>query len=151
MAQSQISVSNKEQQAMQNASLFKGYWFYFQDGDTEIAVHGSAWSGRETVYVNDNPVSDKRVLHKLKSEHKFTHNGKEYRVVFDVTNPLTGAIECSLYSGYTGRKLLAKQTKAFIEKGNKSVWVTLLTLFLIGAGVGALMVFAGVYVGRMLA
>jgi hypothetical protein len=127
------TASHTKQATMATASLVNGYWFYFNDNDTEIAVHGSAWSGRETVYVNDNPVSDKRELFKCSSNHEFTHNGFNYRVNYHLTNVLTGSLECSLYRD---NKLLASQTKGFLGK-SKGSWLFVVGMFLAGVGFGA--------------
>ena len=118
---------------MATVNFINGYWFYFQDGDTDIAVHGSAWSGRETVYVNDNPVSSKRELLKFTSDHYFTHNAHEYQVRYHLKNVLTGSLECEVYRD---GKLLASQTKGFVKQGKKA-WQMMLLLFLIGFGVGS--------------
>lgn len=127
------TASHTQQATMATASFVNGYWFYFNDGDSEIAVHGSAWSGRETVYLNDNPVSDKRELLKFSSDHAFTHNGHEYRVNYHLTNVLTGALECTLYRD---GKLFASQTKGILGKSRGS-WLFILGMFLAGLGFGA--------------
>lgn len=138
MAQSNTNTSatlnsQAQQNAMATVTLIDGYWFYFQDEGTDIAVHGSAWSGKETVYVNDNPVSDKRALLSCVSEHEFTHGAHDYKVRYEVTSLMCGALECSLFKDGT---LLASQKKAYIEK-NKNTWMKVLFLFFAGFGFGS--------------
>ncbi len=113
-------------------SPMKGYWFYFQDGDDEIAVFGSGWSGKEIVYFNDNPVSECRNV-KFKSTHEFVANEKNYRVVYEVVGMLKGHVKCSLY--INDRKT-DEQNKAALVKQGKMSWTTLVVSFIIGLAVG---------------
>ena len=126
--------ANNKKDTMSSANFIDGFWFYFQDGDTDIAVHGSAWSGKETVYVNDNPVSSKRELLKLVSEHEFVHNGHQYRVRYHVTSLIRADLECSVYKD---GQLLAAQTKGVVKTA-KQGWLTILKMFVFGLIFGAL-------------
>jgi hypothetical protein len=56
------------------ASLYKGLWFVFKDDDRDIAMHSSALSGQERIFVNGELVSKKRVF-SLKSNHRFYFEG----------------------------------------------------------------------------
>lgn len=115
---------------MNIVSITNGYWFYFQHESVEIAVHGSAWSGKETVYLNDNPVSEQRNLTSLNSKHQFRHEGKEYRVKFAVISTLRGELECHLE---VDGELLSRQTKAWIEDLSTRDWILkLLPFFIVG-------------------
>jgi hypothetical protein len=49
----------------------KGFWFYFEHQGHDISVHGSAWSGKETIYMDNHPVSDKRNLTSFTGKHDF--------------------------------------------------------------------------------
>jgi hypothetical protein len=76
-------------------SLLKGFWFIFQDGDREIAAHGSALTGHEQIFVNKQLISEKRSL-SMTSRHQFTWEENIYEIVFHVPNILTGKMDCSL-------------------------------------------------------
>lgn len=62
------------------ASLSKGLWFTFRDGNREITAYGS-FTGKEHVFVNDNLISKKRTLG-LTSTHRFIFEKDTYEVVF---------------------------------------------------------------------
>ncbi len=74
----------------------KGYIFLFTDGNDEIEIHGSALSGKEVVYYNEEIVSEKRSFG-ITSHHLFNRGDNNYKVTFTITSLLRGAIECSLY------------------------------------------------------
>ena len=113
---------------MSKVTIKDGFWFFFEDDGIEIAVNASAFSGKETVYVNDNPVSEKRSYGFL-SLHNFQYKGKHYRVKCDVVNIITQKVECSLS---INGKVQYTQTKAYITGG---VWGVFKQLgFWIGIG-----------------
>ena len=114
--------------AMSSPNFIDGYWFYFNDGDTDIAVHGSAWSGKETVYVNDNPVSSKRELLKTVSEHQFVHSGHQYQVRYHITSLMRGDLQCEVFKD---GELLASQSKAFVSSSKRS-WLNIVKMFGVG-------------------
>lgn len=95
------------------ASVFKGYRFEFSDRDVNIEVQASSWSGKESVRINGELVSDKRALTDVTSEHLITRKHHSYRVVLRITNILTGNVECKLYRDDL---LIGSQRKAVIEK-----------------------------------
>jgi hypothetical protein len=115
---------------MSTVTIRNGYWFFFEDQGTEIAVNASAFSGKETVYMNDNPVSEKRSMGVI-SLHNFQYNGKHYRIKFDVLNILTQKIECTLY---VDGKIHSTETKAYITGG----WKGFVKQFFSWVGFGAL-------------
>lgn len=121
---------------MKSVSMRNGYWFYFEVDGLEIVAHGSAYSGKETVYINDNPVSEKRNLFSTNGTHTFQHQGKQYKVTFDVTNILTGKLTCKLFIDET---LQAEQTKAYVESSTQGILTflkTFLIFVLVGGGIG---------------
>ncbi|MDY6929686.1 MAG: hypothetical protein SWN10_21630 [Pseudomonadota bacterium] len=122
------SSKHNQSAAMASPNFIDGYWFYFNDGDTDIAVNGSAWSGKETVYVNDNPVSSKRELLKTVSEHHFVHNGHKYLVRYHITSLMRGNLECEVFKN---GELLASQSKAFVSSSKRS-WLNILKMFAFG-------------------
>ncbi|WP_339721180.1 hypothetical protein [uncultured Paraglaciecola sp.] len=100
---------------MSKVTIKEGFWFFFEDEGIEITANASTFSGKETVYVNDNPVSEKRSYGTL-SLHNFQYNGKHYRVKFDVLNIWTQKVECTLSIDGT---VQFTETKAYINGG---VW-----------------------------
>jgi hypothetical protein len=106
-----------------------GYWFFFEDDNNKIAMHGSAISGKETIYVNDEVVSETR-NYRFKSEHLFKIKGVKYKVEFKVKNMLKGELVCRLFRE---DKLLKTETKAYFQKDNKTILITsLATGFITG-------------------
>ncbi|NNJ71796.1 MAG: hypothetical protein HKP09_01305 [Enterobacterales bacterium] len=119
----------EEGNKVEKTSVFNGFWFYFQDGDDEIAVFGSGWSGKEVVYFNDNPVSEDRTF-KFESTHEFTKNNKTYKIVYKVISMLTGETHCLLY---IDGELKDEQKKAVIAKGSgKKALLSILGFFAVG-------------------
>lgn len=94
-------------------SLLSGYQFNFQDGDTNVVVNASAWSGKEVVLVDQEEVSSKRNSHKMSTIHDFQANGKSYRVELQITNLFTGEVDCKLFREDC---LIGYQHKGFSEK-----------------------------------
>ncbi|GIU11250.1 MULTISPECIES: hypothetical protein [unclassified Shewanella] len=122
---------------MDSVTITNGYWYYFNDQDVRITAHGSGYSGKETIYVNDEVVSDKRNLVKMNSCHKFCHLGNDYEVRFKVTSLMKATVECSLYRN---NQHLATETKAFLSKDNQSVKKQIFMCFLAGLVFGGLFV-----------
>lgn len=117
---------------MSKVTIKDGFWFFFEDDGIEIAVNASAFSGKETVYVNDNPVSEKR-SYGLLSLHNFQYKGKYYRVKCDVINMWSQKIECSLS---INGKLQFTETKAYITGGIRGLLKVLGFWIGIGVSVG---------------
>lgn len=117
---------------MSKATIKDGFWYFFEDDGIEIAVNVSAFSGKETVYVNDNPVSEKRSYSFL-SLHNFQYKGKHYRVKCDVINIWTQKIECSLS---INGKVQFTETKAYITGGILGFIKLLAFWIAVGATVG---------------
>jgi hypothetical protein len=117
----------------QAASFKDGFWYEFTDGDNEIAVHGSAWTGKETVYFNDEVVADKRNLTRLKEEHHFTKGDHEYRVQLFTTSILKMQVMCQVWKDGT---LLGSKTKGLVTILDKKQALWKILLF-IGAFFGA--------------
>ena len=76
------------------ASLLKGYWFIFKDGDRSIAAHGSS-TGQEKIFVDGQLVSKKRSF-RMTSKHQFYWEKDTYEIVFRISQILKGKMECSL-------------------------------------------------------
>ena len=43
------SIELQRNDNMSQVTLRKGYWFYFDHEGNDISMHGSAWSGKETI------------------------------------------------------------------------------------------------------
>jgi hypothetical protein len=77
------------------ASLLKGYWFIFKDGDRSIAAHGSTLTGQERIFVNGQLVSKQRSL-RMTNTHHFNWEESAYDVTFRMPGLLSGKLDCSL-------------------------------------------------------
>lgn len=115
-------------------TLANGYWFYFNDEDRHFAVHGSGYSGKETVYLNDELVSSTR-NYRTVSRHQFEIGSDRYRVEYHVTSILRGEINCSLYKN--GR-CLHRETKAYSPGSTKDALKKLGLFFIGGMVFGAI-------------
>jgi hypothetical protein len=122
---------------MSQVTLRKGYWFYFDHEGNDISMHGSAWSGKETIYFNNKPVSSFRNLIRLKSEHFFNENGREYKVVTNMKSILRGTLEVALYCN---DELVQIESVTYAKKGTfrKDFWKGLWIYILLGAITGGL-------------
>lgn len=126
---------------MKSVSMINGYWYYFEVDGLEITAHSSAYSGKQTIYINDNPVSEKGNIFTTINWHVFQHNGKHYKVIFSESNLARSEVVCKLYVGGT---LDSVQTKAYFEKGYKGLF-RLFTILIIssvtGMGIASLLAF----------
>jgi hypothetical protein len=82
---------------MSQVTLNKGFWFYFEHEGNDISMHGSAWTGKETVYFNNKSVSSFRNLTKLKSEHQFCESGHTYKMITHLSSIMRGTLEVCLF------------------------------------------------------
>ncbi|MFT5923702.1 MAG: hypothetical protein ACI9LE_000687 [Paraglaciecola sp.] len=112
----------------------RGYKFYFQADDNQIACFGSYFSGKEEVYINDELVSSKRNFG-FKSVHELELEGTKYRVIYDIINPFIGKVECSFLKG---RKSIATQSQSLFSDNPKAGASIVLWCFIIGFTFGAL-------------
>ena len=87
-----------------------GYYFYFEFNGLSFRAGGSSFSGKETVYVNDELVSNKRSQSTL-SEHEFSLNGDNYKLEFEVLDKIKGELACRLYCNDKLVKLFAARPK----------------------------------------
>lgn len=111
----------------EKVSLKHGYWFYFDHEGTQIAAHGSALSGQETVFMDGEVASTKRSFSR-KSTHDFQYQGHNYQVVFFMESMLTGTLSCSLYKE---GEFVSSTTKSYSMKAFS--WTTFLTAMAVGA------------------
>lgn len=124
--------------------LSRGFWFYFEHKGHRIAVHNSAWTGRERVYVDDELVAT-TLSFRTRSRLPFMLDDEplavELRVVDLWTRP---RVECLLFDGET---LLAHERLAYSTSHKTSVQYALL----MGAVMGGAGVLVGYAVGKLLA
>ena len=70
-------------------TLRGGIWFHFEVDGKQINVHGSAWNGRERVWIDDELVSDIRSF-SVESKHEIELNGRALTLEFSATSILRG-------------------------------------------------------------
>jgi hypothetical protein len=125
-----LTIDINRDAAMSQVSMKNGYWFYFDHQGNDISMHGSAWSGKETMYVNNHPVSIKRKLFGRLSQHYFTVDDIQYRAEVYLAKFATGEVQVSLYANDV---LVAKESKAYLPNAKKtSIWVIMLAALLGG-------------------
>ena len=103
-----------------------GYNFLFEDEGHLIRVHGSAVTGKESIYVDDKLVTDKRSLGR-RSCLSFAIDGIEYEAEFYVANLLTGETHCSLIKEGVHVETLKRTLKKSQQLNTKSLLISLLT------------------------
>ena len=101
----------------------KGLYFVFKMDDITVKAKGSAFMGKESVYFNDELVSERKSLNKV-SKHPFEKEGKKYEVIFYMPNIRKGQLECLLFQD---GQLIEKQIKQ-IKTKNKAMRFSLLIL-----------------------
>jgi len=119
-----------------------GYLFYFQLGDNQLACYGSYFAGKEEVYLNDDLISSKRSFG-FKSTHAIDIDRKKYDISYQIVNPLSGKVTCSLLSD---NRLILAQSQSLVSGNNKSVNNMLLRCFAVGFTAGVLGYIAGKYI-----
>ena len=91
----------------------KGLWCHFDYEGHHIAVHFSIWSGKEVIYVDDHPVSDKRNVLRFTSRHNIEIDGKPLVIELEVENPFIYRVEVRLKKG---ARTLKRQSKTHPAK-----------------------------------
>lgn len=130
------TTAEERNEKMSQVSMRKGFWFYFEHQGHDISVHGSAWSGKETIYVDNHPVSDKRNLTSFTGKHDFVIDNDKYEVGIKVLSLFSGTIEVTLICN---DKIIGVENKTWIEKGsNKKLFQEFLLLLAVGATFGYL-------------
>ncbi|MBT1451528.1 hypothetical protein KJ365_11615 [Glaciecola sp. XM2] len=128
--------TNESNEDMSQVTMRKGFWFYFEHEGHDISVHGSAWSGKETVYVDNHPVSDKRNLWSFRGDHDFTIDERQYRVRIVLEEVLRGTVSATLFCN---REEIAKESKSYLTKqSSKKMFIQLLGWVAVGAMFGYL-------------
>ena len=129
--QASVNFPTKGVIPMSQVSMRQGFWFYFTHNGHDISVHGSAWSGKESVYVNNHPVSIKRNLMSFTGEHHFEHDGVKYKVKITVASILRGQIVTELYADgeLAGKESLAMTPNEHDANYTKKSRITFIAIF----------------------
>ncbi|MGB3725254.1 MAG: hypothetical protein WA981_05765 [Glaciecola sp.] len=127
---------------MTQINMKKNLWCHLSHNGHHIAMHFSMWSGKEVVYVNDHPVSEKRNLLKFTGRHTIELDNAPHVVELEVLNPFTYHVELRLKKG--ARTLASKNTH--LLKANKRAARQLAGFFITCCIVGGL---AGLLTARL--
>lgn len=77
-----------------SASVSKGIYIVFEDGDNRIAACGSCWSGFDHVFFNNRLVA---LPQKGEGTYGFSQNGHYYRIQYDTSGLPSVHFQCRLY------------------------------------------------------
>jgi len=78
------------------ASLSKGMWYVFHDGQNTIRAWGPGWSGLERIYFNDHMLTKGRHRKRVE-EFMFEQEGHRYRVQCSSSNRHRWQVHCSFW------------------------------------------------------
>ena len=112
-------------------TLKDGYEFYFFDAGYEIFAHGSSWSGKETVFLNDKEVSSIRNFGR-RSVHHFNIEQDQYELEFNMVKMMRGELHCTLIKN----GVHFKTQKLSVYQSSRSLYKYLIGGFIIGAITG---------------
>lgn len=128
-------------------SMSKGLNFYFDTEGSQIYLWGSAFSGKEEVYVNDTLVSSARSWRKT-NRHHFTINGTPYSVVTGVRSWKDMFTGCYFAELYRADRLIDEDQVYYAggdKNGESFSWkrfaIDLIPWFVVGGLVGFLVGF----------
>ncbi|TQV88524.1 hypothetical protein [Aliikangiella coralliicola] len=124
-------------------TIRNGYWFYFMDGEHQIVFHGCGYSGKESVYFDNELVSETRNF-RTRSEHSFEQLGQNYSLTFRVTSLIKGEVICELYKN---GEFHSDQNKAYLEGMMKPTPTKIVLAFVFGLAMSSL----GFWFGKNLA
>lgn len=110
----------------QDVNYRDGYHYYFQLGQHRIHAFGSAKSGKEQVFVDQNMVAEKRSFGR-KSCLAFQIDGNDMEVEFHMVNMFSGELHCTLIQNGTHVKTLKKALKTHYHLTSKRAyfWIPL--------------------------
>ena len=115
-------------------SFREGFYFYFQDGDDQIVARRSLWSGKVSIFINEQKITEKYSL-AFNNQHEFSHKGATYRVIFSITGLINSRLECLLIKD---NRVIGEETRAYkVEtKRNPVAIIAGITFGCLGAGLG---------------
>lgn len=123
----------------ETVSYREGFSFDFEDAGHEINVRCSSISGKESIFVDDKLVAEKRSFRR-KSSLLFMLGNDKYEVEFNVVNILKGETHCTLIKNDVHIKTIKKALMKKNQLSGKNLWIKLPIYFLIGATCGYLSV-----------
>lgn len=129
-----------------NASLSKGMWYVFHDGDNVIRAWGSGWTGLERVYFNDELVARHPHFKRLESIC-FEKNNHQYRIQCFSTSLQKWQARCVFWRD--NEKLCAmkcKRRKIFNVRPTMAHLLAGLIVGLIGGALHAPVIFAVLFI-----
>lgn len=109
-----------------------GYHFDFEDVGHVIDVRCSSFSGKESIYLDDQLIASKRSF-KRKSSMSFTIGENNYEIEFNVVNMFRGEVHCTLIKNDVHVKTIKKALLMKYQLSGKNAWLKIFTCFLIGA------------------
>ena len=77
--------------------FIRGWWFYFDVEGHQVAVHGSALTGRERIWIDDEEVVN-MISWQFRTEHRIAVDGRPLIVEFAMEDWKTGHVSCELKS-----------------------------------------------------
>jgi hypothetical protein len=84
----------------QNTHLL-GYWFHLSIDNHDVDIHGSAFSGREQLWIDGQPVFDTRSF-KMKTEHTIDIDDEVYTLSIgynSIWDQVRGSLSVSVHQG----------------------------------------------------
>lgn len=78
------------------ASLSKGMWYVFHDGQNTIRAWGPGWSGLERIYFNDHMLTSPRQRRRVE-QFVFEQDGHRYRVECSNSERHKWQVHCSFW------------------------------------------------------
>ena len=132
----------------ETVSYRNGFSYEFEDAGNVINVRCSSISGKETVYVNEVLVAEKRSFRR-KSTLVFNIDEDSYEIEFNVVDMLKGETHCTLIKNDLHVKTIKKALLKKNQIPGKNSWFIVSLIFLFGLISGyllmryLLMVFGG--------
>lgn len=114
-------------------SFKKGMTFRFEDLQHQIVLNASAFSGKESVYIDGKLISDFRSFSRS-SIHTFKINSINYELELNTISILNGKLECSLIKEGVHLKTLKLNTVQ--SSKTKLTFKFILANFILGAVAG---------------
>jgi len=132
--------------AVSNASLSKGMWYVFHDGNNVIRAWGSDWTGLERVYFNDEVVARHNHLTRMESIC-FEKDHHQYRIQCTSTSLQKWQAHCVFWRDDIKLcSLKCKRRKIFNIRPTMAHMVVGLTVGLVGGVLQAPAIFGIVFI-----
>ena len=116
-----------------------GFSFDFEDAEHVINVRCSSFSGKESIYLDDQLIASKRSF-KRKSSMSFTIGENNYESEFNVVNMFKAEVHCTLIKNDVHVKTIKKALLMKYQLSGKNAWLTIIACFVIGSICGSLSV-----------